>query len=141
MKISTVDRQIMWGDLDPLGIVFYPRYYEWIDASGHLFFEAIGLNLHNLWQIRRILFGLIETSCRYHQSGHYHQKIQIHTRIDALADKVITLRHTIESAADHSLMVTGIEKRICMNVSNPKNIQAVEIPADLRGPLEQAYLK
>jgi len=30
------------------GIVFYPRYYEWIDACGHLFFESIGLNIGKL---------------------------------------------------------------------------------------------
>jgi len=28
MKQNIVERKIMWGDLDSLGIVFYPRYYE-----------------------------------------------------------------------------------------------------------------
>jgi len=61
---NTVHRKIMWGDLDSLGIVFYPRYYEWIDAAGHLFFDAIGLNLGSLMNERKIQFGLIETNCR-----------------------------------------------------------------------------
>jgi len=39
MMQNVVERKIMWGDLDSLGIVFYPRYYEWIDASGHLFLK------------------------------------------------------------------------------------------------------
>ena len=34
---NVIERQIGWGDLDPAGIVYYPRYYEWIDAAGHLF--------------------------------------------------------------------------------------------------------
>jgi acyl-CoA thioesterase FadM len=37
MKQSIVERKIAWGDLDALGIVFYPRYYEWIDAAAHHF--------------------------------------------------------------------------------------------------------
>jgi hypothetical protein len=48
MKQNIVKRKIMWGDLDPLGIVFYPRYYQWLDACGHLFFEAINLNIDKL---------------------------------------------------------------------------------------------
>ena len=139
MKKNTVDRQIMWGDLDPLGIVFYPRYYEWIDASGHLFFEFIGLNLQKLLKNRQIVFGLIETSCQYHQPGRYHQQIQIHTAIEALTNKVLTLKHTIESAADHALMVSGAEKRICLNVSDPERIRAVDIPADIHGQLKAAW--
>ena len=141
MKVITVDRQIGWGDLDPLGIVFYPRYAEWIDASAHLFFESIGLSLQNLWQNRQLLFGLIETTNRYHQPGRYHQHIQIHTGLEALGEKVITLKHTIESAADHSLMVAGIEKRICLHVSDPMNLRAVGIPADIRTMLDAAYRK
>ena len=62
---TLLNEKIMWGDLDALGIVFYPRYYEWFDACGHLFFEKINLNIGELWSERKILFGLAETSCRY----------------------------------------------------------------------------
>ena len=73
MKQSIVERKIFWGDLDALGIVFYPRYYEWIDAAAHHFFEEIELNPGSLWKERNILFGLVESSCRYHMPGRYHQ--------------------------------------------------------------------
>ena len=43
MKQNVIERQIMWGDLDALGIVFYPRFYEWMDAAAHLYFAALGL--------------------------------------------------------------------------------------------------
>ncbi|HUU80038.1 MAG TPA: acyl-CoA thioesterase, partial [Acidobacteriota bacterium] len=72
MKENIVERKIMWGDLDSLGIVFYPRYYEWIDACGHLFFESISLNIGDLWRERKIIFGLVETSSRYFKPGRYH---------------------------------------------------------------------
>lgn len=69
----------MWGDLDALGIVFYPRYYEWIDSAGHLFFKEIRLDMQFLWNSRYILFGLVETSCRYFAPGRYHEEISILT--------------------------------------------------------------
>ena len=138
MKTNTVDRKIMWGDLDPLGIVFYPRFYEWIDAAGHLFFEAIGLTLGNLWRSRNILFGLVETSCRYHRPGRYHQEIRIITRVDDLTEKTVTLKHVITERPTGALLLEGYEKRICLNVSDPDNFNAIDIPEDILTMLKNA---
>jgi YbgC/YbaW family acyl-CoA thioester hydrolase len=131
MVENRVDRTIMWGDLDSLGIVFYPRYYEWIDAASHLFFESIGLNMGELWEKRGILFGLGETSCRYMKAGRYHQRISIITGIASIEIKTVVFRHTIEDASTHELMVEGMEKRICMNVSEPTKLRTVNIPGDI----------
>ena len=138
MKTNIVERKIMWGDLDSLGIVFYPRYYEWIDASGHLFFESISMNLVNLWRERRLVFGLAETSCRYLRTGRYHCEIRIITDISALEKKTVTLRHTIRESVSDALMVEGLEKRICMDVSDPENFRAIPIPDDIFGVLNKA---
>jgi YbgC/YbaW family acyl-CoA thioester hydrolase len=138
MKENVVERRIMWGDMDPLGIVFYPRYYEWIDACGHLFFESIGLTLGDLWKERQLLFGLIETSCRYFQPGRYHESVQIITRIKELSPKILVLGHTIRATADKGIMVEGLEKRICMDVSDPRNLRGIDMPPDIYVLLEQA---
>ena len=128
----------MWGDLDPLGIVFYPRYYEWIDGCSHLFFEAISINQWEIWRERKILFGLVETSCRYSIPGRYNQEIRIVTFIDDLDRKIFVLKHNIYRSADDALMVEGIEKRICMDVSEPENLRAVNLPEDIHAVLKKA---
>lgn len=138
MKHNIVERKIMWGDLDSLGIVFYPRYYEWIDACGHQFFEAINLNLGMLWRERKILFGLVETSCRYVKPGRYHQEISILTNIDSLDKKTLVLKHIIRASADDVLMVEGLEKRICLDVSDPLNFRGMDIPEDIYTVLSEA---
>ena len=74
---SVMERRIMWGDLDALGIVFYPRYYEWFDGCAHQFFEAVGIPHDRLWKEYGIVFGLTETRCRYKRAGRYHQRIKI----------------------------------------------------------------
>jgi YbgC/YbaW family acyl-CoA thioester hydrolase len=138
MKQHIVERKIMWGDLDSLGIVFYPRYYEWMDASGHMFFEALGLTIGELWQSRGIIFGLVETSCRYFKPGRYYQRISIATRMNTLESKAVGLKHTISSVSDGALMVEGFEKRICLDASEPEHFRAVEIPPDIRTKLASA---
>jgi YbgC/YbaW family acyl-CoA thioester hydrolase len=138
MEQNIVERKIYWGDLDSLGIVFYPRYYEWIDASGHLFFEKIGLNLADLWHARNIAFGLVETSCRYFKPGRYHQTVRIVTTLDTLEQKVIVLKHRIQARVDNELKVEGLEKRICLDVSSPKDFRAINIPSDIAVILNKA---
>ncbi len=131
MKERVVERKIMWGDLDALGIVFYPRYYEWIDGCGHLFFEAAGLTQGDLWKERNLIFGLVETSCKYFAPGRYHQKICIATTLDALEEKTLLFKHEIRASENHALMVEGFEKRICLDVSDADHFQAVAIPEDI----------
>ncbi len=138
MTQNVIERTIMWGDLDALGIVFYPRYYEWIDASGHLFFDKLGLNLGRLWSERGIQFGLGKTTCRYHQPGRYYQQIRIVTEIKSLAGKSVDLAHRIYLCEDNALLVDGLEKRICMDVSDPLNFHACKIPVDIFEVLRRA---
>lgn len=138
MKQNIVERKIMWGDLDSLGIVFYPRYYEWIDASGHLFFDAINLNIGDLWRKRNLLFGLAETSCRYYKPGKYDQGIRILTSIDDLQEKIVILKHLIRESDSNVLMVEGYENRICLDMSSPENIRAINIPEDIHAVLKNA---
>lgn len=138
MHVNTVERQIMWGDLDSLGIVFYPRYYEWIDGAAHLFFDSLGLPMDRLWQQRGLLFGLVETSCGYRRPGRYHDRIRITTSLEDLGAKTLVLRHLITQAAGDTVMVEGREKRICLDVSDPLHFKAVDLPPDIRQVLDHA---
>jgi len=140
VKQYILERKIMWGDLDALGIVFYPRYYEWIDGCAHLFFASLGLSLGDLACDKKMIFGLVETSCRYFQPGRYHQDIRIITAISEIGDKTVTLTHNITLAADGQALAEGREKRICLDISRPDELRAVPIPPEIRRVLEQAYL-
>lgn len=128
----------MWGDLDALGIVFYPRYYEWIDGCAHQFFEAIGLPHDQLWNVNGIVFGLAETRCRYKQAGRYHQRILIRSRLIELSSKGLALQHTITNKADDSIMVIGIEKRICLDAGDPHRLKITTIPESVYDVLHDA---
>jgi len=135
---NIVERRIMWGDLDALGIVFYPRYYEWFDACAHQFFESIGIPHDRLCKEHGIVFGLAETQCRYLNAGRYHQRVRIITRLENLSKKGLTLQHVITHGKDEKTMVVGIEKRICLDASNARNLKIVSIPQMVYQALEQA---
>ncbi len=43
MLINRKEIRIEWGDCDPGGIVFFPRYFEYCDACTNALFERAGL--------------------------------------------------------------------------------------------------
>jgi len=135
---NIVEKRITWGDLDALGIVFYPRYYEWFDSCAHQFFEAVGIPHDRLWKEHGIVFGLAKTECRYLSAGRYHQQIKILTRLEHLNKRGLTLRHAIVCEKDGKTMVEGIEKRICMDASNPRDLKIATIPEMVYTALEQS---
>ena len=137
---SVMERRIMWGDLDALGIVFYPRYYEWFDACAHQFFEVIGIRHDRLWKDHGIVFGLAETQCRYLRAGRYHQRLKILTRLQDLNKRGLTLEHLITRAEDGRHMVVGTEKRICMDARNPLELKVATIPEMVYQALQQALI-
>jgi len=135
--INRVKRRIMWGDLDAAGIVFYPRYAEWIDGCAHQFFEAIGIPHDRLWKNHHMVFGLAETRCRFKNAGRYHQHILIETQLEELNPRGMTLQHIITRPDDGKDLVIGIEKRICMDTSDPLNLKTAIIPREIYQKLEE----
>ena len=130
MGTLTLRRRITWGDLDALGIVFYPRYYEWIDEASHIFFEKIGLNPGRLLRERGITFALAETGCRYFRPGRYHVEIEIITELEELGEKTLTLRHEMRLSGNEVLL-EGYEKRKCVRRLEGTTFEAVSIPEDM----------
>ena len=130
------ERKIMWGDLDPLGIVFYQRYSEWFDSNVHQFFIAAGISLMESLQRQGLIFGLVETNCRFHHPGRYDDSITITTCLKTIGSKTLDLEHRIVSIQDQALMVTSTERRIFLKVSDANTLRAAVIPEAVRRRLE-----
>lgn len=138
MKIHVLERKIMWGDLDPLGIVFYPHYYQWMDGCAHLFMESLGVSMQDLLSKRGIIFALVETRCQYYLPGKYHDTIKIQTSLAQMDAKTLLMRYRFNRMPQEELMAQGWEKRICLDVSNPSEMKAKEIPQDIAEILGEA---
>lgn len=138
MKIHVSERKIMWGDLDPLGIVFYPNYYRWMDGCAHLFMESLGVPMQDLLNKRGIIFALVETRCQYYSPGKYHDTVRIQTSLAQMEAKTLLMRYRFNRMPQEELMAQGWEKRICLDVSNPSQMKAREIPQDIAEILGEA---
>ncbi len=131
------ERQIGWGDLDATAIIHYPHCYEWIDTANHHLFDAIGLNHQMLLRSRKLQFTLVESGCTFFKSGRYLARVQILWEIQDVGKKTITFKYRIVAAEDGGVLAEAMEKRICIDASNPDHLKAKDIPEDILAVLRE----
>lgn len=59
----TIQVRPRWGDCDPAGIAFYPRFFEWMDVASHALAREMGISREQmlapeLWGLPLVSAGL-----------------------------------------------------------------------------------
>jgi 4-hydroxybenzoyl-CoA thioesterase len=58
--------RVEWGDCDPAGIVYYPRYFAYFDNCTAALFEAAGLPKHKMLKAYGIVgIPMVDTRARF----------------------------------------------------------------------------
>jgi 4-hydroxybenzoyl-CoA thioesterase len=75
--------RVEWGDCDPAGIIFYPRYFEIFDAStAYLFEKALGMS--KLDMLRKLPFSgfpLVRTQARFLRPTRFGDEVTVESTI------------------------------------------------------------
>lgn len=104
--------RIEWGDCDPAGIVFYPRYFAMFDHSTVLLIEAaLGMNKHQLYRIYEFHgYPVVETRARFLTPTCYCDDVVIETTVTAVRRSSFHLQHRLMK--DGALAVEAFESRV-----------------------------
>jgi 4-hydroxybenzoyl-CoA thioesterase len=104
--------RIEWGDCDPAGIVFYPRYFAMFDHSTVLLIEAaLGMKKHQLYAAYEFDgYPVIETRARFMIPTRYGDDVVIETGITEVRRSSFHLRHHLTK--DGTLAVEAFESRV-----------------------------
>jgi 4-hydroxybenzoyl-CoA thioesterase len=125
--------RIEWGDCDPAGIVFYPRYFEMFDHSTVLLIErALGMRKHKIYEhYSSGGWPSVETQARFHRPTRFGDDVEIETTIAKLGRSSFSLQHRL--TLDGALAVEGSETRVWVarDPSQPYGIRAQPMPDDV----------
>jgi 4-hydroxybenzoyl-CoA thioesterase len=125
---------IEWGDCDPAGIVFYPRYFAMFDAStAALFAAALGMP-KIAWTKRFGILGIpmVDTRASFSIPSAYGDEVVIESRVTAFRRSSFDIHHRLLKA-DGALGVEGFETRVwtARDPADPARIRATPIPAEV----------
>lgn len=104
--------KIEWGDCDPAGIVFYPRYFAMFDASTTGLFErALGMTKYQfLKRHDAVGYPMLETAARFLRPARFGDNVVIETTITKLGRSSFEVAHRLSK--DGELAVECTEKRV-----------------------------
>jgi 4-hydroxybenzoyl-CoA thioesterase len=138
MLTNTRDVRIEWGDCDPAGIVYYPRYFEMFDTSTTALFErALGITKYQfLKKYDSLGYPMVDTRARFLLPTRYGDDVVIETTITEIKRSSFSVTHRLMK--DGKLAVEGFETRVWVgrDPDDPDKIKskplADEILAKLR---------
>jgi 4-hydroxybenzoyl-CoA thioesterase len=125
--------RIEWGDCDPAGIVFYPRYISMFDHSTTLLIEqTLGMRKHQLYETYE--FGgypVVENRARFLAPTRFGDDVVIETSLAAVRRSSFDVAHRL--SRDGALAVEGFETRVWVvrDPARPGRFKAKPIPAEV----------
>jgi 4-hydroxybenzoyl-CoA thioesterase len=122
--------RIEWGDCDPAGIVFYPRYIAMFDHSTTLLIErTLGMSKHQLYETYEFDgYPVVENRARFLLPTRFGDDVVIETSLAAVRRSSFDLTHRL--SRDGALAVEGFETRVWVvrDPSRPGRFKAQPIP-------------
>ena len=124
----------MFGDCDPAGIVFFPNFSKWMDASSLNFFVQRGVpTWRDLYKTKGIIgTPLLEINTRFISPATYGERLRVQTSILEWRSKVFIQKHIVKRG--DTLICEGTETRaFCIrHPDDPTRIKAIAVPDDIR---------
>jgi 4-hydroxybenzoyl-CoA thioesterase len=130
MFINTRNVTIEWGDCDPAGIVFYPRYFAMFDAStAFLFQAALGCTKYEMIQRFGIVgFPMVDTGARFHVASRFGDVVSIETQITRFGRTSFNLSHRLMRGDVLAIEANEIRVWVALDPLNAEKIKGVPIP-------------
>ena len=139
MLTNRRDVRIVWGDCDPAGIVYYPRYFEMFDTSTTALFEcALGMTKHRfLKQYDSLGYPMVDTRARFLLPTRFGDDVVIETTITELKRSSFAVTHRLSK--DGALAVEGFEVRVWVarDPDDPDRIRAKPLPDEIVAKLKR----
>lgn len=124
--------KIEWGDCDPAGIVFYPRYFEIFDASTTALFEhALGMAKYQF--LKKYRFGgypMVDTRARFLKPTRFGDLVEIATGI-SFGTASFKIEHRLTKGGELAVEASETRVWVTQDADDPIRIKAHPIPREV----------
>jgi 4-hydroxybenzoyl-CoA thioesterase len=132
MRVHRKQIHVEWGDCDPAGIVYFPRYFEYFDACTNALFESAGLPKPELLRTYGIVgIPLVEAHARYIAPSSFGDKVLVETRITEWKGSSFRVEHKLYRGEILAVEATEVRVWTVRVGSDPKRIESRPIPREV----------
>jgi 4-hydroxybenzoyl-CoA thioesterase len=132
MRVHRKQIHVEWGDCDPAGIVYFPRYFEYFDACTNALFESVGLPKPELLRTYGIMgIPLVEAQARYVAPSSFGDTVLVETRITEWKNSSFRVEHKLYRGEILAVEATEVRVWTVRVGSDPKRIENRPIPREV----------
>ena len=130
MHSNSRSLRIEWGDCDPAGIVYYPRYFEIFDNGTTYLIESLAGRLKRDLLAERKLLGwpMVDTRASFQHPLRYGDQVILESQFTEVGRSSFKVHHRLMK--DGALAVEGWETRVLVRDDNGA-LQSAPIPSDI----------
>ena len=137
--------QVSWGDCDPAGIVFYPRFYAWMDRASHVLAREMGILREAMLPPRTDLVGfpIVGAQAQFAVPARMDDVLEIRTRVARIGRTSLSLDHDIvrlEADGSETRIASGREDRVFI-AQGPDGMHPRELSPEMRDVLARFSLR
>jgi 4-hydroxybenzoyl-CoA thioesterase len=133
MMIYRRATRIEWGDCDPAGIVFYPRYFAMFDScTTALFTQALGMSKYQFTRHYGFAgYPMVDTRARFLKPTKFGDDVEIETKVTEFRRSSFNIQHRL--TLDGELCVECLDTRVWVarESDQPEKIRAMPIPKEV----------
>jgi len=125
---------VEWGDCDAAGIVFYPRYFYWLDCTYQRWCRAQNITQRVLQSRFGALTPLIDVGASFRAPASYDDELEVAATVTEWHDKRFRLGYRLQ--VGERVIAEGFELRAFARSDNGR-LRGATIPAEFRAALEE----
>lgn len=124
---------VEWGDCDPAGIVYFPRFFEYFDACTNALFETAGFRKAEMLKHYGLLgIPMIDTRAQFYAPVSFGEIVAVETRITEWGRSSFQVEHKLYKG--DVLAAEGSEKRVwtVRDARSGTGIRSESIPEEVK---------
>jgi len=134
----TIRKEILieWGDCDPEGIVYFPRYFEYFDACTFRLFTSVGLSKPEMMKRYGIAgIPMVSINAQFFVPSAYTETVVAETSISEWGTSSFTVHHRL--LRGDVLAVEVFEKRVWVvrPEDGSQRLKGAPIPQEVKDKL------
>jgi 4-hydroxybenzoyl-CoA thioesterase len=134
MMLYKRNTRIEWGDCDPAGIVFFPRYFALFDScTTALFSQALGgMSKHQFTRHYGFAgYPMVDTRARFFKPCKYGDDVQIETKVAEFRRSSFDVQHRLTLGGELAVECFDTRVWVKRDPNDAERIRATPIPHEV----------
>jgi acyl-CoA thioester hydrolase len=132
-RIVETHLRVRYAETDAMGVVYHANYLVWFEVGRGDYFRALGQD-YGEWEQRGYVLPVSEAYARYHAPARYGDPVVVHTWVEEIRSRSITLGYEAYHATSNQRLASGWTKHICVD----RQGRVCHLPQDMIHSMERS---